>query len=95
MAPAYDLPSTAPYRDLTFALSMGSRVRGMSRRHFLSFATTIGLPERAAVNALDDVIERTAFVDEQLRSGALPFDQQTTADLVAELLHRRRALSIR
>lgn len=92
MSPAYDLPSTAPYRDLSFALALGAKVRGFSRRHLLAFAEMIGLPERSAIKALDELLDRTSTLADELRAGALPFDQNRTADLVAELRTRRRQL---
>jgi len=93
VSPAYDLPSTVPYRDLSFALSLGGRVRGFSRRHLLAFAADVGLPERAATRVLDELLDRTAGLGDELRAGALPFDQNRTADIVAELRTRRRQLT--
>ena len=90
-SPAYDLPSTVPYGDLTLALPLQGRTRGLSRRHLLSFADDIGLPERAAASVLDGLLERLADQGERLRGGALPFAQKVTADMAAELRHRRRA----
>ncbi|MEX2439592.1 MAG: HipA domain-containing protein [Actinomycetota bacterium] len=90
VAPAYDVPSTVPYGDDSLALSLQGRTRGLSRRHWLGFATEIGLPEPAAVTVLDDVIERLAGLEERLSERALPFPQKATADLIAELRHRRR-----
>jgi serine/threonine-protein kinase HipA len=90
VSPAYDLPATVTYGDTTLALSWQGRTRGLSRRHLLALAATIGLPERAAVKVLDDLIERLADLEQDLRAGALPFPRKVTADLVAELRHRRR-----
>jgi serine/threonine-protein kinase HipA len=95
VSPAYDLPSTVPYGDLSLALTLGSRVRGLSRNHFLDFASAVGLPSRAAVRTLDDVVERTESIADHLHEGALPFSQKITADLIAELRHRQRNLSVR
>ena len=91
VSPAYDLPSTVPYRDTTLALSIGGKRKGLSRRGLLSFANEVGLPARAAVKALDGVLAGTGELEARLRGGALPFDPKTNADLVAELRHRRRA----
>ncbi len=93
VSPAYDLPATVPYGDTSLALSWQGRTRGLSRRHLLALAATIGLPERAAVRVLDDLVERLADLEAHLRAGALPFPQKVTADLVAELRHRRRQAS--
>ena len=64
---------------------------GLSRHHLLGFAEAIGLPERAAVRTLDDLLARLADLETRSREAALPFAQKVTADLVAELRHRRRA----
>lgn len=88
-SPAYDLPATAPYGDDSLALSVQGRTRGLSRRHWLSFADAIGLPTRSAETALDDVLERTKGLAERLRGGVLPFPQKATADWIAELRNRR------
>ena len=93
-APAYDLPSTVPYGDKSLALSMQGRKRGLSRRHLLGFAAAVGLPERAAVKVLDDLIGRLASLEGQLQGGALPFPQRVVADMVAELRHRRRQAAL-
>ncbi len=93
VSPAYDLPSTVPYGDTTLALPIEGKRSGLSRRHLLGFAQAIGLPEKAAVNALDGLIERLSDLETRLREGALPFSQKVTADLIAELRHRRRAAS--
>ena len=93
VAPAYDLPSTVPYRDATLALPIGGRTRGLSRRRLLEFASAIGLPQKAAMMVLDELLEHLSDLEERLRAGALPFDSQITTDLVAELRHRRRQAS--
>jgi serine/threonine-protein kinase HipA len=90
VAPAYDLPSTVPYGDSSFALSIQGRTTGLSRDHLLAFGSEIELPERVAIKVLDDLLMRLGDLEERLREGALPFAQKTTADLIAELRHRRR-----
>lgn len=90
VAPAYDLPSTAPYGDRTLALSMTGRADGLSRRRLLEFAAAIGLRERAAVRVVDDLLDATAGVIDDLRGGALPFNDRTITDTVAVLRNRRQ-----
>ncbi len=90
IAPAYDLPSTVPYGDLSLALSVQGRTSGLSRRHWLGLADDVGLAPRMASRVLDDLLARTAGLEERLRGGALPFPQRTLADWTAELRHRRR-----
>ncbi len=48
VAPAYDLPSTVLYNDRTLALPLGGRTKGLSRQLLLGFASSVGLPEKAA-----------------------------------------------
>jgi serine/threonine-protein kinase HipA len=93
VAPGYDLPSTLPYGDTSLALSLQGRTRGVSRGHLVAFAAAIGLPERAAVKVLDDLLDRLGDLETRLRQGALPFAQKVIADLVAELRYRRRQAS--
>jgi serine/threonine-protein kinase HipA len=90
VAPAYDVPSTVPYGDTTLALSIGGRTSGLSRRHLLALASTIGLPGRAALKALDAIVERLGDLEGRLRDGSLPFSTNAIDDLVAELRYRRR-----
>lgn len=90
VAPAYDIPSTAPYGDRTLALSVGGRRNGLSRRSLLSFAAAIGLPERAATQTLDSVLRATAPVlDEWSASGTSPFGSQQARQTLRVLRHRR------
>lgn len=91
VSPAYDLPSTVPYGDMSLALTISGRRRGISRNHLLTFASGIGLPDRAAVSVLDRLLERLVGLEDELRAGVLPFRQQVVADLAAELRNRRRA----
>ena len=93
VSPAYDLPTTVPYGDTSAALPIGGRTRGLTRRHLLGFAATIGLPSRAAEDALDDLAGRLDGLEDELRAGALPFDEKTTSDLAAELRYRLRQAS--
>lgn len=90
VAPAYDLPSTVPYGDTSFALTVGGVTTGLSRRRLLALAADVGLPPRAAARVLDDLLLRTAGLEERLRAGALPFPPKAIADWTAELRHRRR-----
>ncbi|AKU14863.1 type II toxin-antitoxin system HipA family toxin [Luteipulveratus mongoliensis] len=92
VVPIYDIPSTIPYADHTAALSLAGRRDGFSRKRFLTFADTIGLPERAAVRALDEVLRATEPVIEGIDGGAVPFDTRRQRDLVRGLKRRRANL---
>ncbi|MDQ1623022.1 MAG: serine/threonine-protein kinase HipA [Actinomycetota bacterium] len=102
IAPVYDIPSTVVYGDKTLALPLDGKRTGISRRHFLGWATGLGLPERAAVQALElglkaagpllaDLEAGTAFASTG-DDGASPFSPMVTRDWVKELKHRRRLL---
>ena len=102
IAPVYDIPSTVVYGDKTLALPLDGKRSGISRRHFLGWATGLGLPERAAVQALElglkaagpllaDLEAGTAFASTD-DDGASPFSPMVTRDWVKELKHRRRLL---
>ena len=90
-APAYDLPSTVPYGDTSFALALQGVRTGISRRRFVDFGAAIGLSDKVCGKALDEVLERTSGLDDGLSE--LPFPQGTLADLGAELRFRRRQLT--
>ncbi|MDF2051855.1 HipA domain-containing protein [Arthrobacter sp. Cr_A7] len=107
IAPVYDIPSTVVYGDKTLALTMNGKRTGISRRHFLGWATELGLPERAAVQGLElalkasgplvaDLEAGTAFaavtIQKDNDDGASPFPDMVTRAWVKELKHRRRLL---
>ena len=57
--PAYDLPSSYPYGDLTLALPINGRTReDVGRLDLLRMAGDLGVPERAAAKVVDDVVAR-------------------------------------
>jgi serine/threonine-protein kinase HipA len=90
ISPAYDLPSTVPYRDHTMALAMGGRHDGLSRGSLLAFAAATGVPARAAERTLEDVLAATETVPDELAGGALPFAAQIIKPWVRSLRNRRR-----
>lgn len=51
VAPAYDVPCTALYRDFSMALPIAGRIKNIRGRHWDEFAHTIGIPPRAARSA--------------------------------------------
>lgn len=90
ISPAYDLPSTVPYGDLTMALTMGGGTEGLSRRRLLQFAADIGIRPAAAERALDTLLDRTAPVLTDLQSLQLPYGPKTVADWQKQLNWRRK-----
>ena len=74
-SPAYDLPSTHPYGDVTTALDIDGRQReDIGRRNLLALASTLGLAQRAATRVLDELVDRLAGKLDNLDE--LPFDQR-------------------
>ena len=90
VSPAYDLPSTLPYRDNTLALAMLGRQDGLSRRSLLTFADAVGVPARAAERTLNDVLAATESIPDELEAGVLPFATQITKPWVRSLRNRQR-----
>lgn len=91
VAPAYDLPSTMLYGDLTFALELQGRKDGFSRRVMLDFADDIGVRTIAAEHVLDDLLDATAGITETLET--LPFAPRTITETSRRLAYRRKLLT--
>lgn len=88
MAPVYDVPCTALYRDMTMALSVDGRVKGLRRRHWEALADAVGLPPRAA----DAAMRRALAAADRVDLSALPFDGFPLHGAQRELRHRRGEL---
>lgn len=93
LAPAYDIPSTLLYGDTSFALTIGSKRRDVSRRQLIAFANSLGLTTKAAERIITALLDATAGLEAELREGALLLNPRQLADTVAGLRHRRRLLS--
>lgn len=91
-APAYDLPSSYPYGDLTMALSVnGKRREDIARADMLALGRALRVPERAAAKVLDDVVAR---LDAWLPGLAdLPFGRGVLTKWRRAILYRARQLS--
>lgn len=89
-SPAYDLPSTYPYGDHTMALAIaGTRQTQVSRRIMLELGVRLGLPARATLMVIDDLVAHaTPWID---RLEQLPFDRRRSDDL-RRLMHTRITL---
>lgn len=90
ITPAYDLPSTVFYGDSTTALRAAGKRSNFSRRQLIEFAATIGLREKAAQSALDDLLEATKDLVSDVEAGALPFDRSQLTKPLADLRNRRK-----
>ncbi|MCU1516895.1 MAG: phosphatidylinositol kinase [Pseudarthrobacter sp.] len=107
IAPVYDIPSTVVYGDKTLALTLAGKRSGISRRHFLGWATDLGLTDRAAVQVVELALKASAPLIADLEAGTAfaiangsgrnddggsPFPEMVTRAWVKELKHRRRLL---
>ena len=107
IAPVYDIPSTVVYGDKTLALALAGKRSGISRRHFLGWATDLGLPDRTAAQAVELALKASGPLIADLESGTAfsgvaasgrnddggpPFPDMVTRAWVKELKHRRRLL---
>jgi serine/threonine-protein kinase HipA len=88
-APAFDLPSTVLYGDMTMALPIAGRTKGLRARHWAEFAASLGLPERAAASATALALRAAAGAD----LAALPFEGSPLNRALRELRHRRAEFS--
>ena len=107
IAPVYDIPSTVVYGDKTLALPLNGKRNGISRRHFLGWATGLGLPDRTAVQAVVLALKASGPLIADLDAGRAfagtagpranddggsPFSDMVTRAWARELKHRRRLL---
>ena len=107
IAPVYDIPSTVVYGDKTLALPLNGKRNGISRRHFVGWATGLGLPDRTAVQAMELALKASGPLIADLEAGRAfagaagpranddggsPFSDMVTRAWVKELKHRRRLL---
>jgi serine/threonine-protein kinase HipA len=92
VTPAYDLPSSYPYGDLTLALSVnGKRREDVARSDLMALAAAVGVPGRAAAKVIDDVVAR---VDAWLPELAdLPYDVGVLTKWRRAATYRARQLS--
>lgn len=88
VAPIYDIPCTAVYRDFTMALPIDGRTSRIRHRHWEAFADAIGLPRPAARSAMALALRAAGTVD--LR--ALPFEGSPLNGALRELGLRRSEL---
>jgi serine/threonine-protein kinase HipA len=92
VSPAYDLPSSQLYGDVTMAMSFGGRTRSdFSAADFVRLGEGLGIPERATRRSLAELADRT---DRWLPDlGQLPFDRGQIAKLRRVIEHRRLRLT--
>ncbi|AKK04251.1 type II toxin-antitoxin system HipA family toxin [Corynebacterium epidermidicanis] len=89
VAPAYDLPSTVPYGDMTLALPVMGNREGLSRKRFLAYCESIGLAEKVANDVATQALAATANLGAELVR-ACAFDARRERDLLRVLRRRRQ-----
>lgn len=73
VSPAYDLPTSHPYGDVSMALSVNGKTReDIGRGDYLALAAATGVRERAAARVIDELL--TAMPSWLVRLDELPFD---------------------
>lgn len=92
ISPAYDLPSTVPYGDITLALPIGGSTSAISRRQWIDLGATLGLREKAATKIIDGLLDATESLASDLASGVLPFNEAVLRAWTKQLRNRRQLL---
>lgn len=90
VAPVYDIPCTALYRDFTLALPVSGKTRSLRKRHWLAFASDIGLTQPVA----ERCIHVAAAACERIDLNALPLTGSPINGAERELRNRRAALAL-
>ena len=88
VAPIYDVPCTAVYRDFSMALSIDGRTTNLRTRHWEAFADSIGLPQAAARSAMALALRAARKADLH----TLPFEGSPLHGALREVSRRRAQL---
>ncbi len=89
--PAYDLPSTLPYRDLTMALAINGKDRdNIGRRDFVALGSACGIPPKATERVLDALLSAMPMWLDHLPE--LPFDGRTLHQMAKSCRYRGKRL---
>lgn len=88
ISPAYDLLNTRYYNDREMALPLLGTKTNWDRALFLELARKIGLPEKVAVNTLDNQLTKLAGLPGELLDRALPFRKDQNAETSSFLKKR-------
>jgi serine/threonine-protein kinase HipA len=87
VSPAYDLPSSYPYGDLTMALSIGKkRQEDIGRADFIRLGETCGVPAKATERVLDRLLASAPNWIDRLEE--LPYPPQATRKLAKACKYR-------
>lgn len=93
VAPAYDVPSSVFYGDFTLALSIGGKAGPPARRALLAFAAEIGLPRVVATRTIEQILEGTRDLIDELEAGAIGLDETRLRTGLKQIRHRRKQLT--
>ncbi|BAU95617.1 putative serine kinase HipA [Corynebacterium suranareeae] len=88
ISPVYDIPSTAIYGDTTMALEIQGSTKDLSKKKFLKFCTSIGLPEKTAMSVALAALSATANAAGTILSAG-NFNTRAARDLTRVLSYRR------
>lgn len=88
VAPVYDVPCTALYRDFSLALPVAGKTAKVSGRHWRDFAEEIGLPEKSMRSLNRMVLKVASAID----LSALPFEGSLLNGAQREVARRRGKL---
>ncbi|MDQ2748011.1 MAG: HipA domain-containing protein [Actinomycetota bacterium] len=92
VSPAYDVPSSYLYGDVTMAMSIGGRSGGeFGAADFVELGTRLSVPERAVRRVLADLNGRADAWLAELDS--LPFDSGKIKKLRRVIAHRRKRIA--
>lgn len=94
-APAYDLPSSVFYGDNDIALSIGNGKQAPGRRKLLKLAEAVDIPEVLASRVIGRILRATENMFDEIKSGAIGFDQHRMDSGIKLLQYRRRQLERR
>ena len=88
LSPAYDVPSTLPYRafDKRLAMRMDAKDDRFRRADFLAFGERCRLPSKAVAAMLDELVE--ALLPWFDRLSEIGFDEPTTTAMTKEMRAR-------
>lgn len=93
VAPIYDIPSTVPYGDSTFALPLAGRRENLTARAFHTFAAEVGLPAAVVDSVIAEVLTAVTDLVDRIEQGAIGWDARRRQDLARTLRRRHRDLA--
>jgi serine/threonine-protein kinase HipA len=94
ISPAYDLPSSHPYGDVTVALSVNGKDRqDIGRKDMVALGTALGVATKATERVMDELLEALPRWLPELES--LPFDPRKIHDLGRAIAYRAKRLEKR